>query len=116
MKRTYLAILGVASMALAFGTVHAANEKDKDTPGFNELDKDNDGKLTKAEAAGNPALAARFAEVDTDNDGSISRMEYLKVMAQEDFRTLREKTADVVAPDDKSKSSTGSGASRGATK
>lgn len=116
MKRTYVALLGAASMALAFGTAYAADDKDKDTPGFNELDKDNDGKLSRAEAAGNPALAARFGEVDGDNDGGISRMEYLKVMAQKDFRSLREKTADVIEPDDKSKSSTGSGSSRGSSK
>jgi hypothetical protein len=118
MKATYAALLGAASMVLAFGTAHAADakDKDKDTPGFNELDKNDDGKLSKAEAAGNPTLAARFGEVDGDKDGSITRMEYLKVMAQKDFRTLREKTADVIEPDDKAKSSTGSGSSSGSSK
>lgn len=118
MKFTHAALLGVASMALAFGTAHAADakDKDKDTPGFNELDKNDDGALSKAEAAANPALAARFAEVDGDNDGKLSRMEYLKTMAAKDFRTLREKTADVIEPDDKARSSTGSGSSSGSSK
>jgi len=118
MKRTYVALLGAASMILAFGTAHAADakDKDKDTPGFNELDKNDDGSLSKAEAAANPTLAARFDEVDGDKDGKLSRMEYLKTMAAKDFRTLREKTADVIEPDDKAKSSTGSGSSSGSSK
>ena len=118
MKRT-LAWLGAAALALSFGTAYAADTKadskaDKDAPGFNDLDKNNDGKLSKSEAAGNPTLAARFAEVDGDSDGSVSRMEYLKTMAAKDFRSLREKTADIVDPGKKTE--TGSGAARGSSK
>ena len=79
----------------------------KDDPGFNDLDTNDDGKLSKAEAAKYPALAARFAEVDGNKDGSLSRMEYLKTMAAKDFRSLREKTADLIEPDEKPKSSAG---------
>ena len=94
--------LALAALAapLAFGTAHAANDQaSKDEAGFNELDKDGDGALSRAEAAGKPALVARFKDVDGDGDGKLSRVEYLKVMAKKDFRSLREKAADIIDPD-----------------
>lgn len=85
-------LVTAVALALAFGTAQAADEKaSRDAPGFNELDKDDDGALTRAEAAGNPALAARFNSVDRDGDGKLSRFEYLRTMTAQDLRTLREK-------------------------
>jgi Putative peptidoglycan binding domain/EF hand len=101
MRLTKAALLA-AGIALAFGTAHAADE---DPPGFNELDKDNSGDLSRSEAAGNKSLAAQFSEVDGDGDGKLTRGEYLKTMAAKDFRKLREKTAELLEPDDKSKQS-----------
>ena len=92
-----LALIGIASLALA-APAYAA-----DAPGFNELDKDNDGKLTRAEAARHPTLTQRFAEADGDKDGVVTRAEYLKIAAAKDFTTLREKTANAVDPDTKDK-------------
>jgi hypothetical protein len=87
-----------AALALAFVPVHAAD--DKDAPGFNELDKDDDGALTRREAGGNAVLLARFKEVDSDGDGKLSRLEYLKIMARKDFNTLRGNVADFIDPDE----------------
>jgi Ca2+-binding EF-hand superfamily protein len=83
----------------------AADSKDASAgaPGFNELDRDNDGQITRSEAARNPTLAKRFAEADGDKDGRVSRAEYLKVMAAKDFTTLREKAATAIDPDTKVK-------------
>ena len=108
-----LAILG-AAFALAVGTAYAADnviEKQQDKGGalnndtsFRVLDKNNDGYLSKAEAAGNPDLAKRFAEADTNKDGKLSRMEYLKVMAKIDTHTAAEKVSKSTDSDKKSAS------------
>ena len=103
MKPATRALIGFATLSLlaapAFG---ADTQKDNDPPGFNELDKNDDGKLSRTEALGNRTLAGRFAEADGDGDGHVTRAEYLKTMAAKDFRTLREKTADFIRPDEKS--------------
>lgn len=89
----------IAAACLTFaGIAHAA-----DAPGFNDLDKNGDGKLSRAEAAGNPSLARDFAKSDDDKDGFLTRAEYLKTAAAKDFTTLREKTADAIDPDTKAK-------------
>lgn len=110
-------LLSAAALALSFGTAQAAgaaahdkggNPVFSDAPGFNDLDKNHDGSLSRPEAAGNAKLAARFEQVDSNGDGKLSRAEYLKTMAKTDFNSLREKAADWIAPDHPS--STGSGA------
>lgn len=96
---------------LAFGATASVAQQDKTArdkpPGFNELDKDNDGVLSRAEAAGNPGLAAKFDTVDDDGDGKLSRFEYLKEMAKEDLTTLRERAAELIDPDKPQSSSGG---------
>lgn len=102
MKLKTSMVLTAAALGLAFGAAQAADEKAaRDAPGFNELDKDDDGALTRAEAAGNPALAARFSQVDRDGDGKLSRFEYLRTVTAQDLRRLREKAASFIEPDDK---------------
>src|SRR6185503_5677730 len=90
LKMMKLTLLG-AALALAFGTAQAADknakhdskpnvvEKQQEKGGalnndtsFRVLDKNNDGYLSKAEAAGNPDLAKRFKEADDNNDGKLS--------------------------------------------
>jgi hypothetical protein len=93
------------AVALALGTAHAADDKERELPGFNQMDKDSDGALTRAEAGGNPELLRRFGEVDTNGDGKLSRFEYLKAMAREDFTSLREKVADFIEPEQESATS-----------
>ncbi|MGQ0655102.1 MAG: EF-hand domain-containing protein [Betaproteobacteria bacterium] len=61
-------------------------ESDAD-PGFNALDRNNDGNVTKAEAKGNPYLDKNFDKADGNNDGKLSRAEYLAVMTKKDLKT-----------------------------
>jgi Ca2+-binding EF-hand superfamily protein len=99
-----------AALALAFGTAYAADhsaktdknviQKQEEKGGalnndtsFRVLDKNNDGYLSKAEAAGNADLAKRFAEADSNKDGKLSRMEYLKIMAKIDTHTVANKVS-----------------------
>jgi Ca2+-binding EF-hand superfamily protein len=105
-------VLLAAASSFAFVLVPAyAADEQKEPPGFNELDKDDDGSLTKSEAAGNPTLASQFATVDRDGDSKLSRVEYLRTMAQKDMTALRERASEVIEPD--AKASTGSSSSTG---
>lgn len=88
MKFTH-SILAAAAMALVCGAAVAAD--DKDSKGFNDMDKNADGRLTRAEAAGNKDLLAKWKQADGNNDGVLSRVEYLKVMAVKDATTVKEK-------------------------
>lgn len=117
-----LTLLG-AALALALGTAYAADkdksakqdknviEKQQDKGGalnndtsFRVLDKNNDGYLSKAEAAGNPDLAKRFAEADSNKDGKLSRMEYLKIMAKIDTHNTANKVSKSTDKDKQSAS------------
>jgi Ca2+-binding EF-hand superfamily protein len=72
---------------------------DRQAKGFNDMDKNNDGKLSRTEASGNKTLIAKWKELDSDNDGSLSRTEYLKDAARQDAAKVREgvgKTVDNV--------------------
>ena len=101
-----------AALALAAGSAYAADkdktakndknvvEKQQEKGGalnndtsFRVMDKNNDGYLSKAEAAGNTDLAKRFAEADGNKDGKLSRMEYLKIMAKIDTHTAANKVS-----------------------
>jgi EF hand len=44
---------------------------------FVRADADKDGKLSKAEASGLPAIAQRFEDLDKDRDGNLSMPEYM---------------------------------------
>ena len=89
-------VLGAAALAVAFAAPAASDDSKASgkTPGFNDLDKNDDGAISRAEAKANPKLAAQFKKLDTDGDGKLSRLEYLKEMAKEDFDKLRGKTAE----------------------
>lgn len=111
--------LVASALALAFGA-YAADDKQaraKDPePGFNALDANNDGKLTRAEAAKDKSLAAKWKEADRNNDGSLTRAEYLMVKGKKDIGRAADAVKDAVSSDDKSKSSSaGSSSSAGAT-
>ena len=86
-------LLVASAMALACGGAFAA-DKDKDHKGFNDMDKNADGKLTRAEAKGNKELLARWKEADKNGDGVLTRAEYLQVMAKEDLNTVKEKVSN----------------------
>ena len=114
--------LFAAALALAAGSAYAADkdktaktdknvvEKQQEKGGalnnessFRVMDKNNDGYLSKAEAAGNKDLAKRFGEADDNKDGKLSRMEYLKIMAKIDTNTVANKVSKSTdgKPDDK---------------
>ena len=104
MKPANLALASLASLTLLAFPLHAADRDAKSgAPGFNELDKDNDGQLTRGEAAGNASLVKRFSEADSDKDGRLSRGEYLATMGAKDLRGVRERLADAIEPGDQSK-------------
>jgi Ca2+-binding EF-hand superfamily protein len=90
---------------------------DKGDPGFAKLDKDKDGSLTKTEAGGNPDLVSKWDQADKNNDGKLSRAEYLAVMTKKDARTAKEgvkrKTDDVANRDRDRSASTGGSTARG---
>ena len=87
-------VLAAAAMALACGAAFAAdndNKENKAHKGFNDMDKNADGKLTRAEAKGNKELLARWKEADSNNDGFLTRTEYLTLMAKVDAHKVKEK-------------------------
>ena len=99
-------IFAGAALALACSAAQGADSGNKrDLPGFYQMDKDRDGALSRSEVGANPEIARRFGEVDTDADGSLSRFEYLKAMARDDFRALRERVADFIEPEEESATS-----------
>jgi Ca2+-binding EF-hand superfamily protein len=44
--------------------------------GFDRLDRNRDGYVSRDEAKDAPELQTRFSELDTNNDGKLSREEY----------------------------------------
>jgi len=82
-------VLAAAALALACGGAAAADEG-KDRRGFNEMDKNSDGKLTREEAAGNKELLAKWKQADKNNDGVLTRGEYLGVALGQDWNSARQ--------------------------
>ena len=97
-------LVASAAAALALGTAFAADKHDSrkqaknDDPGFNNLDRNHDGALSRTEAARNPYLVKRFKEADRNGDGKLSRTEYLRVMTAKDLGTIKEKVAGKKEP------------------
>lgn len=86
-------LIGVSSLALGTGAALAADKAKDNDPGFNKLDKNNDGYLSRSEAAKNPYLAKHFKEADKNGDGKLSRTEYLTVMTKKDLKGAKDKVA-----------------------
>jgi EF hand len=88
-----LFFLVAAALALAVGASYAEDKigRDKNDPGFNNLDKNKDGYISKSEAKGNPTLYKKFKEADKNGDGKLSRMEYLEAMTKQDANTAKNK-------------------------
>ena len=93
MKFAKVLLIGVSGLALGMGTALAADKakEAKDDPGFNKLDKNNDGYLSRSEAAKNSYLSKRFKEADKNGDGKLSRTEYLAVMTKKDLKSAKDK-------------------------
>ena len=87
--------LGAGVLALAMGSAYAAASGSKDNdPGFNALDTNHDGQLSRSEAAGNPDLSKAFTAADKNQDGKLSRIEYLTVMTKKDFAAVKDKVSN----------------------
>src|SRR2546423_14496855 len=80
----------LAMLVVAVGTAYADDKK----TGFDALDKNNDGKLTRAEAAGNARLLKGFDVADKNGDGKLSRTEYLAATAKRKLRDVVHKPSD----------------------
>ena len=92
-------VLAAAAMALACGAAFAADKDAKKQKGFNEVDKNADGYITRAEAtaAGRKDLITRWKNADRNNDGKLSRVEYLELMAKDDAHKVKEKVSGAPA-------------------
>jgi opacity protein-like surface antigen len=108
-------LLFASSLALALGSAYAADKDHAplraDEPGFNNLDKNHDGSISKAEARADKELSKNFSAADKDHDGKLSRSEYLLHKGKEDVGTAVDKTkqtADKVTAKAKDKTSTSS--------
>jgi len=91
MKLRKTLVIAGSALALAAGSAFA--DKPANDPGFNKLDSNNDGYLSRIEAAKNPYLAKNFKVADKNGDGKLSRTEYLSAMTKKDLRTAKEKVA-----------------------
>ena len=89
----------LAAVGITIGLAYAAD--DRKEPGFNALDKNNDGYLTRTEAVRDSDLTKKFKEVDKNGDGKLSRAEYLAVKGKQDLNTARNKVEKALQKDDK---------------
>lgn len=79
MKIASTLLIAGSALALSLGSAFAAEKTAKaasNDPGFNKLDRNNDGYLSRAEAARNPYLVKHFKEADKNGDGKLSREEH----------------------------------------
>ncbi len=86
MKRS---IFVVTALALSVGAAYAADKK-----GFDALDKNDDGYITRAEAAGNGRVLKGFDVADKNNDGKLSRAEYAASATKRKVRDVVNKPSD----------------------
>lgn len=101
MKRT-TALTGTLILALAATALPAVAQGQSDGPrgprgpmfNFEEVDADNDGKITQEEIAAH--AAARFAEADTDGDGALSADEMLARLEAQRAERMKDRAARMV--------------------
>src|ERR1044072_1452545 len=106
--KTLLTSLSAFALATSAAVAADKSDKSKSDPGFNKLDTNNDGYLSRTEAAKNPYLVKRFKEADKNGDGKLSRTEYLTVMTQKDLKSAKAKVAGNKSKDQDRSAATGS--------
>src|SRR5438067_2531531 len=72
-----LFFLVAAALALAVGASYAEDKvgRDKDDPGFNNLDKNKDGYISRSEAKGNPTLYKNYKKAEQNGDVKLARID-----------------------------------------
>jgi osmotically-inducible protein OsmY len=83
----------VTAMILVFSA--AAWAQKTGNRAFDALDKNQDGYLSRQEAAGDKELAKRFAKFDANKDGRLDLDEYLKAGQDNDARVLADSAITV---------------------
>lgn len=91
--RTRPALLAIVSLSLLGSDAVARQAFPQPTPEqrqamqarWDALDRDRDGYLSRAEAAGTPALSGRFDQVDANHDARLSQQE-LRVSVEDHLR------------------------------
>ncbi len=83
MKKILAAILIVACASTAW-----AQKSKSGNSGFDAMDKNRDGGLSKEEVAGDRELAKRFTRFDADKDGRLNVDEFIKANQDNDKRVL----------------------------
>lgn len=89
MTRTQLSVLTLALCAAALGA--RAQEIQTPSPAtapggdvtLERIDRNRDGKITKAEAGADPELARRFSALDVDNSDKLDSGEFARFEAEE---------------------------------
>ncbi len=81
--KTLKVLIGVVAVTF-LSTMAVADDSSKQAQAkFNKMDKDHDGKLSKAEAQSDPVLISEFAAVDQNSDGYVSETEYEAMAMQQ---------------------------------
>jgi len=81
-------------VALALGAPARAADEER----FGKLDYDQDGKISKAEAAGNADLIEGFDRFDRNKDGKLSRAEYNRLTRRSTAAAKPSSAAGSTAP------------------
>jgi Ca2+-binding EF-hand superfamily protein len=94
--KTLKALFGVAAVAMLTTTAFAGDDTDtkSSTAKFDKLDKDHDGKVSKAEAKGDSTLTAEFASVDQDSDGYVTETEYAAMAESAPNKGMEQRSSD----------------------
>lgn len=75
-------------MIAALASSAWAQKSKSGNSGFDAIDKNRDGYLSKEEVAGDKELAKRFTKYDADKDGRLSVDEFLKANQDNDGRVF----------------------------
>lgn len=57
---------------------------------FNKLDQNNDGRISKEEAAADPTLTDHFKRLDNNSDGQIEKGEFARFEAMEHGKQMKQ--------------------------
>lgn len=83
----------LAAALIAVFVVPAWAQKSKSgNSGFDSMDKNRDGLLSKEEIAGDKELAKRLSKFDADKDGRLNVDEFVKANQDNDKRVLADST------------------------